>query len=185
MIFSEELPPIGEDIFDQIKNKEAFQSLVMSEFKACAGRAKFKINFSRSRLQDAHQSFARDAERLKDSLPKGSNQPDHFKQAGTLAYWLRRFSPIIAFTAEDDDINCDKDVIELREFLRDYGEVFLAFDLGLQICRFFERHKEGANTNARDPSLDIKYAQMICYYLKYKNVSPHAITLIYASLFVG
>ena len=62
-----------------------------------------------------------------------------------------------------------------------YSAEYLAFELGLRICRFFSEYGEIDKVAIPDPSPD--YFKAVCYFLKYKQVSPHALVIIYESLF--
>jgi hypothetical protein len=79
----------------------------------------------------------------------------------------------------DNDLYPDED--HRREFLRRYGEEYLAFDFGLQICTWYELEKIGA-TRMQPPILSEDFLIDLCHMLKFKHVSPHAMYLIYKSI---
>src|SRR5438874_2876380 len=119
---------------------------------------------------------------------------DHFKHASFIAFWLRRMLPInqslvvskYKSVPEDTDANDDQ-----KFFLR-YGSELCALLIGFQICVFYEAGKtpQGAADlhpdrlqnlkNYRLPQQTIADFVMI---LKHKNISPHALYLLYKSLF--
>ena len=121
--------------------------------------------------------------RVKAIELRGVSEPDHFKRAAHLAYWLRRCSPVIEVNEEltHDFKNVDK----LREFYFRYGNEFVAFDVGYQLCLYFEANKEGAKHSLTDYKLTSEYIHIVAHFLKTKNVSPHALFLIYTSLFLN
>lgn len=174
--------PICDSVLQNIENEDEFNTFIAGEIKYLASLAALEPQFSDSKMHDAYQTWKKDVKRLaNDSMPKGNNSPDHFKKAGVLAYWLRRFSPVIGYESKRADIGLRQEEKEFRNFLRDYGETFFAFDIGFQICKFFERNK--VNGDSHIPKINPNYLYTACYFLKYKNVSPHALTLIYKSLF--
>ena len=125
-----------------------------------------------------------DIERLSnDSLDSGSDGPDHFKQAGVLTYWLRRFSPVYELTSLSDNQKLpSQQRKKLPEFFPNYYDVVLAFDLGFRLCNFVECNRKKNPIQKKILSSD-GYIRQTCQFLKYKNVSPHALGLIYQSLF--
>ena len=64
-----------------------------------------------------------------------------------------------------------------------YGSEALAFDLGISICVFFEIHQKG-NHNRMVPDFSSDYVKAISYFMKFKNISPHSMGMIFRSLFV-
>ena len=109
---------IDENIFTTLEKFDNFKKIFCESFcylLSCHG--KLDIDFSESRLEDAHQSWCRDSEHLTKSLPKGNDYPDHFKKAGMLAYWLRRSNPVNTYLTSTDDVNCDKSEKRMRDFI--------------------------------------------------------------------
>jgi hypothetical protein len=66
-----------------------------------------------------------------------------------------------------------------------YKNEYLAFDFGFQICKYHEIAKPGGSSRATVLRPPVEYYQIACHFLKYKTVSPHAIYLLYMSLFLG
>jgi hypothetical protein len=127
----------------------------------------------------------------------GKNEPqlrleglDHFKQCGHLAFWLRRLSPIVE--AHDMTLNLGDaegyaltdDEREFRKLLLGYCNEYLAFDYAYQICKYYELGKEGGSERAASLIPVREYYVTACQFMKYKNVSPHALHLILKSLFL-
>jgi len=73
------------------------------------------------------------------------------------------------------------DEIAFRRLLLGYCNEYLAFDYGFQICKYYELATGSTRAESVAPSR--QYYQATCQFLKYKNVSPHAMHLIYKSLF--
>ena len=172
-------PPIEADIFDKLRKKEWFQNFVYQEFKYEAAKAGLKSKFSSDLLHDAWQSYVWDIERLDDNMQPVI--PDHFKHCGYLAYWLQRHSPVAFWEPSADEYEMDTDAKQLRKLIDDCGRALHAFSLGYRICFFFEKNKESEIRLPRPINAD--YIRHISYYMKYKNVSPHAMGLVYRSLF--
>lgn len=112
---------------------------------------------------------------------------DHFKRCGHLTYWLRRRTPLIEatdirglITFEGGQI-LSKDQEDFRDLLFAYGNEYLAFDVGYQFCKFYEQHL--GSPRAEHLVLSSDYIQTVCHFLKFKNVSPHAMFLIFKSMF--
>lgn len=147
-----------------------------------------KPRLSLRRLNDAHCAWLGDLTRV-DDHEKALDGLDHLKQCGHLAYWLRRSAPVIDYIdmttsgaiAEDGDLYADE--AEVREFLDSYGNEYLAFDFGLQICSYYEMHRTDGHARAAAPALTRAYLKDVCHLLKFKNVSPHALYMVYKSLF--
>lgn len=168
---------------------EAHESVLFRYFETYARdvffAAKLYPIISRQRLADAHSAWCMDIERVGqyENLPNGL---DHFKRCGHLAYWIRRAAPVVdaidiagMITYEGGDL-ITPEVQEFRDLLFAYGNEYLAFDLGLQFSLFYERH--GKSLRAEGLNITRDYIGTMCHFLKFKNVSPHALFLIYKSL---
>ncbi len=169
---------------------EGFQQTFEDYAKKVSWAAQLQPKMVEYRLRDAHHFWVKDLERVKaaeDNLGEGL---DHFKQSGHLAYWLRRTSPVVEFVdmsggfneAVRDEVSCDNN---FRDFLFKYGMEYFAFDLPFNICRFHEIAQPGSSDWAEEIDLPPDYVTTICHFLKTKNVSPHAIFLIFKSLLLS
>lgn len=145
--------------------------------------------FSRPRLMDVRHFWTEDLRRLQFSL--GNDViPDHYKQAAHLAYWIRRQGPILEYKDLDNRNDWPNSLTaserKVRDLLICYSSEYPAFDLGYRICWFYEvgRLENGpGNPRVKAFYLDEDYIGAMCCFLKEKNVSPHALYLIYKSLF--
>ena len=180
-IYDPSSPFIECAIFDKIKNQDKFGDLVVREFDADTSYVSLKLQYSADLLHDAYQSYKWDIERLNENMPD-STTPDHFKLSGYLAYWLRRNSPIVGWENIKREKPLSPEEEKFREFLFEYGRVYLPFLLGYRICWFFEDNRK--DRDSKLPGfLDQNYVNIACYFMRYKNVSPHALGLVYRSLF--
>lgn len=144
---------------------------------------------SKVRVIEAHGAWKNDLTRVGAHEPNLEDGLDHFKQCGHLAFWIRRMSPIVE--AHDTTKNhgdaegypLTDDEIAFRRLLLGYCNEYLAFDYGFQICKYYELGGGSARAGVVAPSR--QYYQATCQFLKYKNVSPHAMHLIYKSLFIA
>ena len=145
---------------------------------------------SKPRVIEAHGAWKNDIDRVGAYEPKLQDGLDHFKQCGHLAFWLRRLSPIVE--AHDTTLNLGDAEgpplsgyeIAFRKLLLGYVNEYLAFDYAFQICKYYELGKQGGSSRAAALSPDREYYQTMCQFLKYKNVSPHGLHLIFKSLFL-
>ena len=141
--------------------------------------------YSQSRIVDTYRFWTQDVERLRTfSLPTNT-VPDHFKQAAHLMYWLRRQAPVIDYLDAESIQDGGGSKItpreeKVRELLFQCGSEFLAFDIGYQICWAYESDSAG---HQLEFALDEDYIETVCCFLKEKNVSPHAMYLVFKSLF--
>lgn len=76
-----------------------------------------------------------------------------------------------------------EEIIAQRRRIFGYANEFVAFDYGYRQCMKYEKLR----LTFTGPSFwpDIEFIDTICYFLKFKNVSPHAIVLIYKSLLMN
>ncbi len=157
--------------------EKQFAEIVMREYEYEASLACLEPLFSRNFMKDAYQCYKGDIERLDGNM---KTNPDHFKCAGCLAYWLRRHAPVYKFK-ENEETMLSPEQQELRSMITDYGNAYLAFMLGYKACKFFQ---ENDIKKPKLPgNLDKNYLETICYLMKYKSISPHAMGMIYRSLF--
>lgn len=172
--------PVERGVFGKLEDAEEFCRIVGESFFAIAGVAKLDLEFSRVAAHSAYEAYCGDVKRMVISMPKGK-EPDHFKRCGCLAYWLRRNSPVIGWHAQEDAfLATESPLKEWRTFFEKYGHAFLAFALGYHICHYYEAQK--GNAPRRKPGLD--YLGDMCYVMKYKNISPHAMGMVYRALFL-
>ncbi len=185
---------ITESTLDEIasdfaKFKAFFEAYVT--YVAVQG-ARLTPVISPARLQDAHSFWTEDLDRLKTfslSANDGAQIPDHFKQAAHLAFWIRRQGPVVeyhdAYNPQDSFSQpADQAEEKMRDLLFNFGSEYLAFDLGYLICRYYEiGRRSESEASETDFHLDTDYIKTVSYFLKAKSVSPHALYLIYKSLF--
>jgi hypothetical protein len=175
------LPAIQADEKEFVEFFQAFAIELMAD-------AAFYPVLNKQRILAAHGAWCQDLERINHHEKKLKEGLDHFKRAGHLAYWVRRLGPIIDATANynlQDSFshppNAEQE--EMRAKMFGFWNEYVAFEMGFQFCKFYEVGQAGATRNASfAPNMD--YYDTMCQFLKYKNVSPHALFLIYKSLFV-
>ena len=178
MRISIEQPPLSKDFFKDIRDKLEFQEFVRREYVYGSAFGCLRPMLLKNIIQDAYQCYTKDTERLGYNMP---TPPDHFKHAGFIAYWLRRHNPVYGFEGERETPSMGQE--KVRDFIKKYGNVYLAFVCGYKICLYFEQGAAPAGTEMPEP--DQNYIESICYLMKYKNVSPHSLGFIYRSLFYG
>ena len=178
LLISPESPPLPADFLNHIRDEDKFKEFIRREYVYEAGRCGLEPLLSKAAVHDVHQCYMHDTKRLDEKM---DTSPDHFKHAGFLAYWLRRHKPIREWPPESTDQMVTPRQEEARAFLVEYGHVYLAFSIGYKICLFYER--ESVSVDRASPTLNKNYTQSVCYLMKYKSISPHAMGFIYRSLF--
>ena len=156
-----------------------FRDIVSQHYNCVADKAGMGLRISDARLTDAWQQFRFDKKHHRKSLPN-DEMPDHFKLSGMLAFWLRRAAPVYGY--RDVTVGVDRDK-RLYKLLKDYGSEYLAFDFGFAICEFFENNRPGRGQKLV-PDFPPGFYETISYFMKFKNLSPHAMGIIYRSLFM-
>lgn len=158
--------------------------------KAILGGARLFPKLSMARLVEAHGAWRNDLERVSGNERNLSFGLDHFKQAGHLAFWLRRMGPVVEvvdLTANISDPSgypVTEEEEALRGLLFAYCNEYVSFEVGFHICLFYERARVDGGDTALEVPIDEDYYRTICHFMKYKSVSPHAMFMIYKSLFV-
>lgn len=177
------------DILPSMAQFPAFDKTFRNYAKGEAWAALLGPVFSPRRLYDAHFAWRSDLERMGDREAELDGEPDHYKQAGLLAFWLRRESPVVEFNDLQQTIGEEGGLYpseeEKRDLLTKYGSEYLAFDFGFQLCQYYVSAELDGGIDDAAPAVTREYLQDICYFLKFKHVSPHSLYLIYRSLFLA
>lgn len=197
-----------EDIFTRLDDAEWFAEFMLSQYALACKPAGLRPHIAAALLSEAHTFWQKDLRRV-SHMEYDGGPLDHFKRCGHLCYWLRRSRPLVDFENADVSELPARDTKEsaLREFLLQYGNEYVAFEVGFRICRYFEAKRSDAGamlallsrtqteyeknikvyrpTFSKITSFTIGqiYIRSVCYMLKEKNVSPHAIHMVYRSLF--
>src|SRR5690242_13731963 len=99
-------PDVGQyrlernDIFQMISNREWFIPCMAAHYMHGYGQFRLDVDVSRHRLSDAFHFYIDDLYRVGE-IELGGGDPDHFKRAAHLAYWLRRSTPVVKITMPD------------------------------------------------------------------------------------
>jgi hypothetical protein len=178
---------ITKETLGEMFTRDGFKNIFAEYAMAVLGEARLFPRLSLPRIYDAQGAWQSDLTSLREREPLLGDGPDHFKQCGHLAFWLRRLSPVVEVADLDfgsSDIPMTKHQHDFRELLFGYCNEFLAFDLGYQICRYYEANqKEKPSERARSLLPSPAYCKTVCHFIKFKTVSPDAMHLIYKSLF--
>jgi hypothetical protein len=181
---------ITADILPALADRDTFVARYSEYVCDTLQEARLFPKFSPQRLVEAHGAWQNDLTRVGDNEPHLDEGLDHFKQCGHLVFWLRRTSPLIDVVDLTQNV-ADASGLPLipqeqafRDLLFGYANEYLAFDFGYQICKFYELGKAGGSARASTVVPDVDYYKTMCHFLKYKSVSPHAIFLIYKSVFI-
>tara|TARA_R110002073_G_scaffold267275_1_gene430613 strand:- start:303 stop:851 length:549 start_codon:yes stop_codon:yes gene_type:complete len=171
------------NIFVDLADLDSFKVTIMDVYAKGVERAGFKLKFDEFKLDYVHRVWLEDLERLQEQV---NGPPCAFKRAGFLAFWLRRECPVTIWddSAQQPDKMSKADLYGAA-FLRMYGAEWLAFKLGYEICLHVESSIEGGQYDAGSlDNLTTAYIDDMVEFLKRKSVSPHAMYLIYKSLFL-
>lgn len=183
---------IGSTPLALFKTEDKFAGLVASHFGDVLGNYLLGASVDQARLQEAFHYWISDLNRVGDREYDGDHaNPDHFKHAAHLAYWLRRSKPVIdVFQTEEFPSGADLSAADAysaeHAFLRKYSNEYLAFDLGYHLALFYEVN--AVNSTKRVGSYiirDWEYFETVCYVLNSKNVSPHALNVVYRTVFAS
>ena len=132
----------------------------------------------------AHGAWISDLERIERHEKQLIDGLDHFKRAGHLTYWIRRMSPIIDghdphYNPQDSDshkVEPNSAELRMRERMFGFWNEYVAFEVGFQLCKFYELGQPGKRRRGEFfPSAD--YYETMCQFLKFKNVSSSALSV--------
>jgi len=174
-----------------VEDEQAFCDTFIEYTRQTFAHAQLFPKLSMPRLVETRGAWHNDLHRVEEHEPNLENGLDHFKRCGDLAFWIRRMSPLIdAYDIQNNLADgAQPDLLpreaRFRELLFGYANEYLAFDFGYQFCSYYEQAKEGGSNRAKNLQLSEDYIRSMCHFLKYKTVSPHALFLIYKSLFLG
>ena len=170
------------DIFEELKKDEdKFAKIISRELGRTVLYHGHRINLSTTKIHEAYEFWCNDLQRVKFHELATSSDLDHFKQSAHLVYWLRRANPINEIFYAEADPTAEE--LRWHDLLKHYGIQFTSFQLGFDLCRFFESEKIGSVYYTNDFELDYDFYATVSHMLKTKNVSPHSIFIIYKSLF--
>lgn len=176
---------------EAIEDEATFCRFFIEFSQHVLGQARLYPKLSELRVIEAHGAWCSDLKRVNDHEPQLGEGLDHFKRCGHLAFWVRRMGPVVEAidltksVADAEGYHLSADETAFRDLLFGYCNEYVAFDLGFQLCRYYEMAKKGGSQRASSIVLPEDYLRTACHFLKYKNVSPHALFLIYKSLFLS
>lgn len=117
----------------------------------------------------------------------GSREPDEFKLTGFLAYWLRRRCVITNAIRSEASLKAAADIGFVKhqtQFLMRCNEI-TAFMIGHCICVYWNSDlssDESAIQDLSDFDIDREFLFDIGTLMKQKNLSPHALYIIYRGI---
>ncbi len=148
----------------------------------CA-KLSLKPVLNKDRLRDAYVQWDMDMRRISQFELGSDKFPDELKQAGHIAYWIRRCQPVIDIVPEKETLPDKRD--ERYHLLLRYGNELLAFDFGFNICALRNCPIEpDGSRRVSMTGITPDYIHTISHFMKNKSVSPHALFLIYKALFL-
>ena len=176
--FLDHLKHGGEGDNGRLPAEEWFATAIFRNYQRIANRNGCEMQPNARRLREARALWLNDLSNMKI---EGDGEPDHFKQAGFLAYWLRR-RLVISITRE---LSTFAGTPQQIQFLERPNEI-CSFLLGFRICLFFQANRKvGPERKEYLESVDLvpEFLKDASILLFAKQLSPHAMYLIYRSLF--
>jgi hypothetical protein len=180
-------------IFDKITDQAWFSNFIKYQYRDVVFRSSpISPIFSDYWISQAFLHYVKDVSRVSNNEYNGKPL-DHYKRAGLLCYWLRRCPPIAEFGNNADFLLSGVKLRSPNTLETIHGNQWAAFDIGFRICRFFQAFRNDTRQNAAERAKierislqgEAEYLQDLCYILSDKNMSPHAIGIIYRSLFIS
>ena len=183
---------LGSRPIDSLKDVEKFIPIMREHLEGILSIYSLSGKISEDRLREAHFYWMQDLNRVGGREYDGDHEnPDHFKHAAHLAYWLRRQKPISDLYVQETAVSLIADMSiadayrEEHDFYYNYINEYFAFDVGFNIVLFYECKKKGSTLKLLDCLIrDWDYLACVCHFLNSKNVSPHALFLIFRTLFI-
>lgn len=174
---------------DMLDDRTAFVRIFSSYAASVLGQARLEPRLSVPKLIEARGAWKNDLDRVGTHEPKLPDGLNHFKNAAHLAFWLRRISPLVESVDTTENLAdapgypLSNEEKEFRELLYAYASEYLAFDFGYQIVKFYENGRCPISESKKSKEDIDNYYYTVCHFMKYKTVSPHAMHLLYASLY--
>jgi hypothetical protein len=174
---------LQEDILRKFKfgigtektSEDVFYEVIADEIDQIASFYGCEADISVIKLLEAHSYWLHDLENLRVSE---SEEPCHLKHAGWLCHWLRKKSIVSRLIVHQSE--------RLSVCFENHFNEVIAFAIGLKLVVFYECTERGLSDEAITASVAQSSVSDLLHdvavYLSHKNVSPHAIYLIYAAL---
>jgi hypothetical protein len=183
-----------KNIIQKLEDRRWFNECMAFNYSILAAKWGCAASMSARRLGEAYDFWREDHTRTLTEGIATSVDLDHFKHASFIAFWLRRMLPIneTRVVSKYKSVPDDPTANDNQKFFLRYGSELCALLIGFEICLFYEfgTPKKGAIELRPNrlatlklyhlPSTTIADFVMI---LKHKNMSPHALYLLYKSLF--
>jgi len=188
------------EILNLLNDRKWFIECMAINFYCIGSRWGCSVEVSERRLGEACDFWKVDAKRTLDSgIEKGAKELDHFKHASFIAFWLRRQIPInkTMFLRAGGRVHSGIACSSEQKFFIQYGNEICALGIGLELCLYYEfigKNTSTSNVQSITPdrldyikSCKLKSDSIRDYtmVLKHKNMSPHALYLLYKSLFTN
>lgn len=181
-----------ENIFLKLREDlKFFRNFIKYNVSVTLSELSLEATFRDDYLRDAYELWTNDLDRIENFDLKNGTKADHLKHAGHLCYWLRRCK-VISWVGLTDDHSDD----EIKSWFKNnsliigrmYGREneFLAIDLCYRMAAYAEAVKYNHKKSPTDilSRIDSEYISAVAHVFKTKNVSPHAIYLIFYGLIV-
>src|SRR4051794_29659754 len=110
---------ITKETLGEMFDREGFKNIFAEYAMAVLGEARLFPRLSLPRVYDAQAAWQTDLSLLRKREPQLEDGPDHFKQCGHLAFWLRRLSPVV----EVVDLDFGSSEIPMTKHQNDFREL--------------------------------------------------------------
>lgn len=185
-----------KEIIKQLEKRQWFIDCIASNYNSIALSWNCSVLMSVRRLGEAYDFWREDHTRTLSEGIQTSVSLDHFKHASFIAFWLRRMLPInqTLIHSKYQSIPDDRNATDNQKFFFRYGNELCALLIGFMICLFYEASYIAANQEVlqlvpnrldciRQYRLPPEIISDFVMIMKHKNMSPHALYLLYKSLF--
>ncbi|WP_298362532.1 hypothetical protein [uncultured Litoreibacter sp.] len=169
-----------------LDREEFFLEVIDQAAKAVASKCGFEIELHPTRIQEAQDLWIEDIQSLTLDKKIGGEtvRACEYKQSSFLTYWLRRRLVVYSVSPKNPG---DRDFDTL---FKEYPSEYVALSIGLKLAAF---HRFASAPNFHGDALaeisdkgdDMLFSLMhdALVLLHHKNVSPHALYLVFKALY--
>lgn len=177
-------------LFSQLDDDAGFKSFVEENFteapKEITSVVRCANVIDRDRLEFAANEYSQNIGKF--ALLLNSENPDHYKRAGSLLHALYQSKPIISVHWESTpeelesgftrvNVGDATHVLPFAKFYQEFYNEMMAFDLSFRCCASYEL--------STPPKYDYDYLHNVCRYLKSNdNLSVDSLFMLFKSLMV-
>lgn len=180
---------------------EEFVNFIQNFYLKEAGECGFNIEIGELKIKESYALWQEDVDRVLSHAIQNSDSLCEYKHAGFISYWLRRRQIITNINIDSSEhsktISLEEHFESLPNSMKTYAQFYnelSAFRLGLRISfhYFIIKLKDiGSSKEEIESKINIIAKRVkeievdMSVFLKQKNISPHALYLIYKTIFTS